>query len=146
MVSWFEPRTTARVVGGPVPGSRSSAEEAALEFWQIVTIGTQAIVAAATVGVLWLAARKDSRDARTEFQQAVETLMAGKLEAMDGRITGKLEAMDVKIDSRLEAMDGKIDSRLEAMDGKIDSIRTENADIKVRLNAIEEHLRQRRAR
>ena len=106
-----------------------------MEFWQVVTIGTQAIVAAATVGALWLAARKDSRDARTEFQQSVETLMAGKLEAMDGRIAGKLEAMDVKIDSRLEAMDGKIDS-----------IRTENADIKVRLNAIEEHLRQRRAR
>ena len=91
---------------------------AALEFWQIVTIGTQAIVAAATVGVLWLAARKDSRGARTEFQQSVETLMAGKLEAMDGKIDGKLEVMD----------------------GKLDGIRAENADIKVRLNAIEEHL------
>lgn len=84
-----------------------------MEFWQIVTIGTQAIVAAATVGALWLAARKDSRNARTEFQQSIETLMAGKLEALEV---------------------------------KIDGIRAENADIKVRLNAIEEHLRQRRAR
>ena len=87
-------------------------------------IGVQAVAAVAAVGVLWFAARKDSRDARTEFQQSVETLMAGKLEALEVKIDGKFEAMD----------------------GKIDAIRTENADIKVRLNAIEDHLRQRRAR
>ena len=106
-----------------------------MEFWQIATIGTQAIVAAATVGALWLAARKDSRDARTEFQQSVETLM-----------TGKLEALEVKIDGKFEAMGGRIAGKLEAMNGKIDGIRAENADIKVRLNAIEEHLGLRRAR
>ena len=84
-----------------------------MEFRQGITIGTQAIVAAGTVGALWLAARKDSRDARTEFQQSVETLITGKLKALDG---------------------------------KIDHIRTENADIKVRLNSIDEHLRQRKAK
>ena len=110
---------------GSAAASRAVAREGAtLEFWQFITIGTQAIVAAATVGALWLAARKDSRDARTEFQQSVETLITGKLEALEGRIDG----------------------RLEALDGKIDGIRTENADIKVRLNAIDDHLRQRRVR
>ena len=124
-----------------------------MEFWQVVTIGTQAIVAAATVGALWLAARKDSRDARTEFQRSIETLMAprleildGKIEALDGKIDTKLEALEGKIDTKLEAFEGKIDTKLEALDGKIEIIRTENADIKVRLNAIEEHLRQRRAK
>lgn len=86
-----------------------------MEFWQGITIGTQAIVAAGTVGALWLAAPKDSRDARTEFQKSIETLMAPRLAALDGKLGGKLEALD----------------------GKLDSIRTENADIKVRLNAIE---------
>lgn len=94
-------------------------------------LGVQAVAAAAAVGVLWLAARKDSRDARNEFQKSIETLMAPRLELLDGKI---------------EALEGKIDGRLEALEGKIDGIRTENADIKVRLNAIEEHLRQRRAK
>lgn len=128
------------------------------------TLGVQAVAAAAAVGVLWLAARKDSRDARTEFQRSIETLMAprleildGKIEALDGKIDTKLEAFKVKIDTKLEAfeekidtkleaLEGKIDGGLKALDGKIDGIRTENADIKVRLNAIEEHLRQRRVK
>lgn len=85
-------------------------EEAALDF---TVLGVQAVAAAAAVGVLWFAARKDSRDARTEFQQSIETLMA---------------------------------NRLNVLNEKIDSIRTENADIKTRLNSIDDHLRQRKAK
>ena len=76
-------------------------------------IGVQAVAAVAAVGVLWFAARKDSRDARTEFQKSIETLMAQKLAILDG---------------------------------KIDSIRSENSDIKTRLNSIDDHLRQRRVK
>ena len=71
-------------------------EEAALDF---TTLGVQAVAAATAVGVLWFAARKDSRDARTEFQKSIETLMAPRLEILDGKIDTKLEALDGKIDS-----------------------------------------------
>lgn len=76
----------------------------------LTTIGVQAVSAAAAGGVLWFAARKDSGDARTEFQKSIETLMTRKLEILDGKIDSiRIENADIK--TRLNSIDGHLRQR-----------------------------------
>ena len=72
--------------------------------WISPQSGCKPSLAVAAVGVLWFAARKDSRDARTEFQKSIETLMAQKLAILDGKIDS-IRNENAAIKVRLNSID-----------------------------------------